>query len=136
LVKLGASSWSMISLIIRQRWPDRRLVVAFEPRSLTAARRSFHEAYVENLAEADLVMVVPPYHRDRLEASDVLDRCDLAKALEERGVTPLMPDEEDDVVGQLLEVLQPGDVVIGCSSGAFGGMHRKLIEALQSGDER
>jgi UDP-N-acetylmuramate-alanine ligase len=51
-------------------------------------------------------------------------------------VTALMPNEEDDVVDQLLGVLQPGDVVIGCSSGAFGGMHRKLIEALQSGDER
>ncbi|MCG6949713.1 MAG: Mur ligase domain-containing protein [Acidobacteria bacterium] len=120
----------------RQRWPNRRLVVAFEPRSLTAARRSFHDAYVANLAGADLVMVAPPYHRNRLEATDVLDRCDLARALEERGVTALMPNEEDDVVDQLLGVLQPGDVVIGCSSGAFGGMHRKLIEALQSGDER
>ena len=119
----------------RQRWPGRRLVIAFEPRSLTAARRSFQDSYLENLSAADLVMVAPPYHRDRLEASDVLDREALSIALNARGVASVMPGEDDDHVERLLEVLKPGDVVVGCSSGAFDAMHKKLIEALQTGDE-
>jgi len=119
----------------RQRWPGRRLVIAFEPRSLTAARRSFQDSYLENLSEADLVMVAPPYHRNRLEASEVLDREALSTALEARGVASVMPGEDDDHVERLLEVLRPGDVVVGCSSGAFDSIHRKLIEALQTGDE-
>ena len=119
----------------RQRWPGRRLVIAFEPRSLTAARRSFQDSYLENLSAADLVMVAPPYHRDRLEASDVLDREALSIALNDRGVASVMPGEDDDHVERLLEVLKPGDVVVGCSSGAFDAMHNKLIEALQTGDE-
>ena len=119
----------------RQRWPDRRLIIAFEPRSLTAARRSFQTAYFENLSGADFVMVVPPYHRDRLEASEVLDREALSVALNTRGVGSLMPGDDEDAVDGLLEVLKPGDVVVGCSSGAFDAMHRKLIEALQTGDE-
>jgi len=119
----------------RQRWPGRRLVIAFEPRSLTAARRSFQDAYLENLAAADLVMVAPPFHRDRLDPSDVIDREILSTALDDRGVASVMPGEDDDPVERLLEVLKPGDVVVGCSSGAFDAMHRKLIEALQTGDE-
>ena len=119
----------------RQRWPGRRLVIAFEPRSLTAARRSFQDSYLENLSAADLVMVAPPYHRDRLEASDVLDREALSAALNARGVASVMPGEDDDHVESLLEVLKPGDVVVGCSSGAFDALHKKLIEALQTGDE-
>ncbi len=119
----------------RQRWPGRRLVIAFEPRSLTAARSSFHNAYLENFAAADLVMVAPPYHRDRLDASDVLDRDALSVALASRGVESVMPGDDEDPVESLLEVLKPGDVVVGCSSGAFGAMHKKLIEALQTGDE-
>jgi UDP-N-acetylmuramate: L-alanyl-gamma-D-glutamyl-meso-diaminopimelate ligase len=118
----------------RQRWPGRRLVIAFEPRSLTAARSSFHGAYLENLAAADLVMVTPPYHRDRLDPSEVLDRDALSAALDSRGVGSVMPGIDEDPVESLLGVLEPGDVVVGCSSGAFDGMHKKLIEALQTGD--
>jgi UDP-N-acetylmuramate: L-alanyl-gamma-D-glutamyl-meso-diaminopimelate ligase len=119
----------------RQRWPGRRVVIAFEPRSLTAARQSFHDAYLENLSAADLVMVAPPYHRDRLDASEVLDRNALSAALGSRGVESVMPGVDEDPVECLLEVLKSGDVVIGCSSGAFNGLHKKLIEALQTGDE-
>ena len=119
----------------RQRWPGRRLVIAFEPRSLTAARRSFQDSYLEELSAADLVMVAPPYHRDRFEASDVLDREALSTALGARGVASMMPGEDDDLVEKLLEVLKSGDVVVGCSSGAFDGLHKKMIEALQTGDE-
>jgi UDP-N-acetylmuramate: L-alanyl-gamma-D-glutamyl-meso-diaminopimelate ligase len=119
----------------RQRWPGRRLVIAFEPRSLTAARRSFQDAYLEELSAADVVMVAPPYHRDRFEASDVLDREALSTALGARGVASMMPGEDDDLVEKLLEILKSGDVVVGCSSGAFDGLHKKMIEALQTGDE-
>jgi UDP-N-acetylmuramate: L-alanyl-gamma-D-glutamyl-meso-diaminopimelate ligase len=118
----------------RQRWPDRRLVIAFEPRSLTAGRRSFQSAYLESLAAADLVMVASPYHRDRLDVSEVLDRTALAAALDSRGVASVMPGADEDPVERLLEVIKAGDVVIGCSSGAFDAMHRKLIEALQRGE--
>jgi UDP-N-acetylmuramate: L-alanyl-gamma-D-glutamyl-meso-diaminopimelate ligase len=119
----------------RQRWPKRRLVIAFEPRSLTAARRSFQESYLESLADADVVMVAPPFHRDRLEAAEVLDRETLSIALGDRGVESMMPGNDEDPVERLLDVLKPGDVVVGCSSGAFDAMHKKLIEALQTGDE-
>ncbi len=117
----------------RQSWPGRRLVIAFEPRSLTAARQSFHDAYLTALSGADLALVASPYHSDRLTAEEILDRTALAEALAARGVASLMPASEDDPVESLLPSLHHGDVVVGCSSGDFGGFHHKLVEALQTG---
>jgi UDP-N-acetylmuramate: L-alanyl-gamma-D-glutamyl-meso-diaminopimelate ligase len=117
----------------RQNWPERRLVIAFEPRSLTAARRSFHSAYLAALSGADLVLVASPYHRDRLSADEVLDRAALAEDLAARGVASLMPERGEDAVAMLLPAITSGDVVVGCSSGDFGGFPRKLVDALQTG---
>jgi len=119
----------------RQRWPNRRLVIAFEPRSLTAARRSFEDAYLKALAGADVVMVAAPYHRDRLEKSELLDRTALAERLIKHGVLPVMPADDEDPVEILAEVIAGGDVVVGCSSGNFGGFHNKLITVLTRGGE-
>ena len=117
----------------RQRWPDRRLVIAFEPRSLTAARRSFHADYVEALSGAAVVLVAPPYHRGRMEASETLDRTTLAEDLGTRGVLCAMPEDGEDPAERLLGLLVPGDVVVGCSSGDFGGFHCRLLELLGDG---
>ena len=114
----------------RQRWPGRRLVVAFEPRSITAARRSFQEAYVTALAGADLALVAAPYHRDRLEPEQQLDRPALADELRRRGVDAVVGD--DDPVAALAPRLAAGDVVLGCSSGSFGNFHRRLLEVLEA----
>jgi UDP-N-acetylmuramate: L-alanyl-gamma-D-glutamyl-meso-diaminopimelate ligase len=116
----------------RGRWPDRRLVIAFEPRSLTAARRDFGAAYLAALSGADLVLVAAPFHADRLAAGEVLDRVWLGDELEAHGVSSLMPEPDDDPVAVLLPQLRDGDVVIGCSSGSFDGFHGRLVEALEN----
>jgi UDP-N-acetylmuramate-alanine ligase len=46
-----------------------------------------------------------------------------------------MPAEDEDPVGILAKVVVEGDVVVGCSSGDFGGFHNKLITVLTSGGE-
>ena len=116
----------------RQRWPDRRLVIAFEPRSLTAARRDFGAAYLEALGGADLALVAAPFHSGRLAEDEVLDRDRLANELAERGVATVIPGPDDDPVEVLLPHLRPGDVVVGCSSGSFDAFHTRLLEALEA----
>jgi UDP-N-acetylmuramate: L-alanyl-gamma-D-glutamyl-meso-diaminopimelate ligase len=115
----------------RQRWPGRRLVVAFEPRSITAARRSFQAAYLEALSGADVVAVTAPYHRDRVAATERLDRAELARDLRSRGVVAVMPAAGDDLVDALHPLLAASDVVLGCSSGSFDDFHRRLLERLR-----
>ncbi|NOZ94138.1 MAG: UDP-N-acetylmuramate:L-alanyl-gamma-D-glutamyl-meso-diaminopimelate ligase [Acidobacteria bacterium] len=113
----------------RHRWPGRRLVLAYEPRSLTAGRALFQEAYARALAGADVVLVAPVYHRERL-GDDVLDRAALARDLERQGALVLLPDPGDDPAQMLTTALRDGDVVVVCSSGDFGGLPRRLLAAL------
>jgi len=119
-------------LAARQRWPDRRLVIAFEPRSLTAARRDFGVAYTEALSAADLALVAAPFHSGRLAEDEILDRDRLASELAARGVQSVMPGPDDDPVEALLPHLRGGDVVVGCSSGSFDAFHARLLEALEA----
>jgi len=51
---------------LRQRYPGRRLVAMFEPRSLTAGRKLFFDAYCRAFANADLVLLAPIFHHQRL----------------------------------------------------------------------
>jgi UDP-N-acetylmuramate: L-alanyl-gamma-D-glutamyl-meso-diaminopimelate ligase len=114
----------------RQLWPDRRLVVAFEPRSLTAARRSFQDSYLSALRSADLVLVAPVFHRDRLDPEDAIDREQLARDLAHHDVPSVMPADGEDPAERLAPKLEEGDLVLGCSSGSFDGFHRRLLELL------
>jgi UDP-N-acetylmuramate: L-alanyl-gamma-D-glutamyl-meso-diaminopimelate ligase len=115
----------------RQRWPDRRLVAAFEPRSLSAARREFQHGYVEALSAAAVVLIARPYHADRVEAERLIDRDAMRSALHARGVETLVPGAGDDPVALLLPHIAAGDVVMACSSGSFDGFHRRLLVGLE-----
>lgn len=114
----------------RERWPGRRLVVAFEPRSLSAVRREFEAGYVAALAAADLAIVAPAHHRERVAPEQLLDPDRMAATLGARDVPAraLVPDEDPVVV--LLALVEAGDVVLACSSGDFSNLHRRLLAAL------
>lgn len=117
----------------RGRWPGRRLVVAFEPRSLSAARAIFHSGYVEALSGAALVLLAPLFHRYRLAREERLDRVRLARELGDLGCEVVLPAEGEDPAAALVPRLRPGDLVLGCSSGDFGGFHRRLLAVLGAG---
>ncbi|MGC8917001.1 MAG: UDP-N-acetylmuramate--L-alanine ligase [Thermoanaerobaculum sp.] len=114
----------------RERFPGRRLVVAFEPRSLTAGRAEFFPRYVEAFAVADAVVLAPVFHRNRLAPELLLDREKLARALRERGVTAVVVGDGEDPASAALPLLASGDVFVAMSSGDFGGLSRRVLAAL------
>jgi UDP-N-acetylmuramate: L-alanyl-gamma-D-glutamyl-meso-diaminopimelate ligase len=117
----------------RHRFPGRRVVAAFEPRSLTAGRASFAAAYEEALAEADVAVLAPVFHRNRLAAGDVLDREHLVEALGRRGTRAVAVPDDGDTLACLRVELRPGDVVICMSSGDFGGLPQRLLASCGEG---
>lgn len=117
----------------RARFAGRRLVVAFEPRSLSAARAEFALPYEEALSRADVVLLAPVYHRARLPVEQVLDRTAIVAGLERRGIRARALEEGEDAVAVLGGELRPGDVVVCMSSGDFGGLPRRLLSVLREG---
>lgn len=115
---------------LRDKYPGRRLVLAFEPRTLTAGRRFLHDAYRTALNDADVVLLAPVFHAGRLEAADRLDLPTLAADLRGAGVTVLLPATSEDALETIVHQTRAGDVVTTMSSGDFHGLPHNLLAAL------
>ena len=118
---------------LRQAYPDHRLVILFEPRSLTAGRAMFQEAYLQAFQEADVVLFAPVFYAERLGEDDRLDLPALCRALSEQGVDARLCESVGAVRSTALELAVEGDVLATMSSGAFEGMPHRLLEALSEG---
>jgi len=116
---------------LRQRYPDRRILLLYEPRSLTAGRAFLHDAYREVFAKADAVRFAPIFHQDRLAEDERVDLPRLSSELKEAGVDAEACASVEDVLEKALAWAKPDDVVATMSSGAFQGMPRRLLERLQ-----
>jgi UDP-N-acetylmuramate: L-alanyl-gamma-D-glutamyl-meso-diaminopimelate ligase len=116
---------------LAERYRGRRLVVVFEPRSLTAGRRMFFDAYRRALAEADAVYFAPLFHSRRLSAEEALDLDALVAALEHDGRVSAKADSVDELRALVLAAVEPGDVVVTMSSGSFEGLPHRLLADLQ-----
>jgi len=115
---------------LAQRYPDRRLVILFEPRSLTAGRSFFYDLYKTAFARAGRVLFAPTFHAGRLSDEQRLDFGALAAELNRSGVSATVFPSNADLLAAALAEAKPGDVLITMSSGAFEGMPEKLASAL------
>ncbi|MCZ6726715.1 MAG: Mur ligase family protein [Acidobacteria bacterium] len=116
---------------LRERYPGRRLVVAFEPRSLTAGREMFFDAYVNAFASADAVFFAPLFHADRLSEGERLDLERLAGSLAECGVDAAAHSSVPELRQAVLAALDPGDVLVTMSSGSFEGIPHEILAELR-----
>lgn len=113
-----------------QRFAGRRLLVAFEPRSLTAGRAFFLDGYRAAFRGADGVWLAPIFHRDRLAPEDRLDLAALAADLSRAGTPTRSCDSIDEVETCLLGAAAPGDVLVTMSSGSFASLAQRLAAGL------
>ncbi len=115
---------------LRNRYPDMNLIVALEPRSLTAARRMFFDDYLEALRLADRVWLAPVFHAARFDDNQRLDTQELAAALEEVGTPATACASIEDLRRRVLDSLRAGDLFVTMSSGSFEGLPHKVAAAI------
>ncbi len=116
---------------LRQRYPGRRLMVLFEPRSLTAGRHFFYEPYRQAFSQADRVLFAPIFHEGRLSADERLDFGTLAEELTAGGAPATVAADTNDVFQRAVDEAREGDVVVTMSSGSFEGMPYRVLQSLQ-----
>ena len=114
----------------RDRWPSRRLVAVFEPRTNTSRRKMFESTYTEAFDEADSTLISAPPFRHNDDPNQFMDISTVVSGISERGTPAAMFSNSDEVLSSLLEDSREGDVILIMSNGGFGGLHRRLIQAL------
>lgn len=110
---------------VRRRWPDARVVAAFEPRSYTSRSARFQADYARSFAAADAVLLASPAgeSRGRRPGGGGLDLDRLAAELSARGVPASVHEDHASVASAAAEQASGKDpvVLLFLSNGYFGG---------------
>ena len=115
---------------LRKRFPKRRLIAVYEPRSATSRRRTFQAEFADAFSYADEVIVGRMFDPSKIPPEDRFDPEKLALDLHRSGTKASYTPEVGAIVKQLAESAAPGDVVVVLSSGSFDGLHDKLLDEI------
>ncbi len=120
---------------VQLRYPERRVWAVFEPRSNTCRRRIFQKPLTAALGHADHILLGPVVTKpqDPLATADLFAPAELVADLQARGRYAYAGRSVQDLCLHLTSKCRAGDIVLVMSNGAFGGLPRKFLAALQDG---
>jgi len=114
---------------IRGGWPQRRLVIAFQPHRYTRTRDLLDDfAQVLSTVDALLVLEVYPAGEKPISGADGRSLC---RAIRSRShVEPVFVEQIDDLAAVLKEILLDGDILLTLGAGSIGAATALLPEQL------
>ena len=114
---------------IRAQWPDRRLVMAFQPHRYTRTRDLFDDfAQVLSLADVLLLTEVYPAGEEPIAGAD--SRA-LSRSIRARGsVDPIFVEDVNDLPALLQDIVEDGDIVLTAGAGNIGNVALRLPQQL------
>ncbi|MEK6406278.1 MAG: UDP-N-acetylmuramate:L-alanyl-gamma-D-glutamyl-meso-diaminopimelate ligase [Acidobacteriota bacterium] len=118
-------------LAARAKYPGRRIVAIFEPRSYTAQIKLFQQQFEIALAEADEIIIARLFHPERYTAETAISPAEMLEHLRIRGREAHYIASPDEIVLDLAPRLRGDEVVVIMSNGSFGGIHDKMLNALR-----
>lgn len=111
----------------RQSWPDKRLVMIFQPHRYTRTRDLFEE-FSHTLRSVDLLLMLPIYAASESPIEGVSAR-HLCENIRKTGkLNPIFVEDANNLSRQLNKILLNDDVVIAQGAGSVSSMARKIIE--------
>lgn len=110
---------------IKGGWPDRRLIVIFQPHRFTRTRDLF-EDFAESLSMTDILLLTEVYAAGEDHITGADGRA-LARAIRNRGVVePIFVSDIADVPEALQRIIEDGDIVLALGAGSVGGLALSL----------
>ncbi len=115
---------------LRASQPSARIWAVFEPRSASSCRRVFQDDFASAFGAADHVLIAPVF-RSTLPESERLSVSRLVRDVSGRCQSAREAPSIDSIVHTIVLEHRPGDLVVLMSNGGFGGIHNKLLQALE-----
>jgi UDP-N-acetylmuramate--alanine ligase len=109
---------------IRKAWPQRRLVMAYQPHRYTRTRDLLHD-FAQVLSMVDTLLLFDVYAAGEppIAGADSHSLCELIK---QRGKNPLLISPKEILSDALRTTLQDGDILLMQGAGDIGGIAAKL----------
>ncbi|MAZ38612.1 MAG: UDP-N-acetylmuramate--L-alanine ligase [Legionellales bacterium] len=115
----------------RQAWPDRRLVMVYQPHRYTRTRDLF-EDFTQVLSEVDMLLMLDVYAAGEAAIKGA-DSRNLCGSIRQRGkVDPIFIGKSENLMDSLASVLQANDVLLLQGAGNIGSEAGKLAQSQLS----
>jgi UDP-N-acetylmuramate--alanine ligase len=116
----------------RQGWPDRRLVLVFQPHRYTRTRDLLDD-FGRTLSECDVLLVTEVYAAGEAPIAGADGRA-ICRVVRSRGVVePVFVERVDELAEALLAVLHDGDLVLTMGAGNVGNVAQDLKSRFAAG---
>ncbi|MEJ2316693.1 MAG: UDP-N-acetylmuramate--L-alanine ligase [Gammaproteobacteria bacterium] len=117
----------------RNGWPDKRLVLVFQPHRYTRTQEQFDD-FAAVLSTPDVLLLNEVYPAGEAPIPGADGRA-LARAIRIRGqVDPVFVDHLEELPALLAAVLEPGDLVLMMGAGSIGRIATELPRLLEGLD--
>ena len=114
--------------VARQNWPDRRLVMAYQPHRYTRTR-DLYEDFVKVLSKVDVLLLLEVYSAGE-EPIDGADSKALCRSIRQRGqMEPIYVEDKSELAPLLAEFMKDQDIVLTQGAGNIGQLSRALQQA-------
>lgn len=117
---------------VRKGWPDRRLVMVYQPHRYTRTR-DLYEDFVQVLSKVDVLLLLDVYSAGETFITGADSRA-LARSIRQRGqVDPVFVETIDAVPAVLAPLLRAGDIVVTQGAGNVGSLAGVLARGKLTG---
>jgi len=117
---------------LQQAWPDRRLVLVFQPHRYTRTRDLLDD-FATVLSGLEVLLVTEVYPAGEAPIKDADGRA-ICRAIRSRGkVEPIFVEKAENIADALRDVLHAGDVVVTMGAGHIGAIAHELPAKLAAG---
>jgi UDP-N-acetylmuramate: L-alanyl-gamma-D-glutamyl-meso-diaminopimelate ligase len=116
---------------LRSKYPGRRLLTVFEPRSATSRRKVFQKEYTEAFGDTDGTFIAVAFDQSKIPSDQQFSSQELVAGLKDQGREAQFFETVEEGVKQVAKASRSTDVVAVLSNGGFGGFIPKLLEALK-----
>jgi UDP-N-acetylmuramate--alanine ligase len=109
----------------RESWPDRRIVMVYQPHRYTRTRDLFND-FCEVLSKPDALVLLDVYSAGEAPIQGA-DGKSLAQKINEYGtINPVFIERHDELAFALAETLRPNDVLLMQGAGNIGALASNL----------
>jgi len=115
----------------KDSWPDRRIVVVFQPHRYTRTKALFND-FTRSFYQSDLLVVLPIYSAGEKEIEGV-SALALYEGIRMHGHKEVIYMEDSaTAVSHLKEILKPGDILLTLGAGNVWQTGENILEALKT----
>lgn len=111
----------------RASWPDKRIVMLFQPHRYTRTRDLFNE-FVEVLTEVDALLLLDIYSAGQKPIAGISSEALCEHILQSGKLTPIYVSDKSQLPETLNQVLKNGDVLLAQGAGSVSKIVAELLE--------